>query len=209
MAGGNACPTFLMSTAIGTLDRKRLGILLVGVALLAIRLVTLFRDVPAAVVASAESVPIAERRLERMRQLAATVPGKESVLQQARAELAAREAGILKADTAAQAGAQLLDVIRKAAMLNGIDARGAEEVNRVKPLANDYGEVSVTVTFTCGIEQLVNFLAALANEPEILATNEINVLGGNDKNKNVQVRLSLSGVVPKKLVPERKGALPF
>jgi len=70
-------------------------------------------------------------------------------------------------------------------------------------------EVSVTVTFTCGIEQLVNFLAALANEPEILATNEINVLGGNDKNKNVQVRLSLSGVVPKKLVPERKGALPF
>jgi len=209
LAGGNACPTFLMSTAIGTLDRKKLGILLVGVALLATRLVTLFRDVPAAVVASAESVPIAERRLERMRQLAATVPGKEAVLQQARAELAVREAGILKADTAAQAGAQLLDVIRKAAMVNGIDARGAEEVNRVKPLANDYGEVSVTVTFNCGIEQLVNFLAALANEPQILATNEINVSGGNDKNKTVQVRLSLSGVVPKKLVPERKGALPF
>jgi hypothetical protein len=198
-----------VSVAIGTLDRKKLGILLVGLALLVIRLVTLFRDTPAAVVASAESVPIAERRLERMRQLAATVPGEEAVLQEARAELAAREAGILKADTAAQAGAQLLDVIRKAAMANGIDARGAEEVNRVKPLADDYGEVSVTVTFTCGIEQLVNLLAGLANEPQILATNEINVSGGTDKNKNVQVRLSLSGVVPKKLVPERKGALPF
>ena len=198
-----------MSVAIGALDRKKLAILLAGLALLAIRLVTLFRDTPAAVVASAESVPIAERRLERMRQLAATVPGEEAVLQQARAELTAREAGILKADTAAQAGAQLLDVIRNAAMANGIDARGAEEVNRVKPLANDYGEVSVTVTFTCGIEQLVNFLAGLANEPQILATNEINVSGGNDKNKNVQVRLSLSGVVPKKLAPERKGALPF
>jgi hypothetical protein len=198
-----------VSVAIGALDRKKLAILLVGLALLAIRLVTLFRDTPAAVVASAESVPIAERRLERMRQLAATVPGEEAVLQQARAELAAREAGILKADTAAQAGAQLLDVIRKAAMANGIDARGAEEVNRVKPLADDYGEVSVTVTFTCGIEQLVNLLAGLANEPQILATNEINVSGGTDKNKNVQVRLSLSGVVPKKLVPERKGALPF
>jgi len=198
-----------MSVAIGTLDRKKLAVLLAGLALLAFRLVTLFRDAPAPVVASAESIPIAERRLERMRLLAATVPGKEAVLKLAQAELAAREAGILKADTAAQAGAQLLDVIRKSALANGIDARGAEEVNRVKPLANDYGEVSVTVTFTCAIEQLVNFLAGLANEPQILATNEINVSGGNDKNKNVQVRLSLSGVVPKKLVPERKGALPF
>jgi len=198
-----------LSLAIGTLDRKKLAILLVGLALLVFRLAALFRDTTTPVVASAESIPIAERRLGRMRLLAAMVPGKEAVLKQARAELATRETGILKADTAAQAGAQLLDVIRRAAMANGIDARGAEEVNRVKPLANDYGEVSVTVTFACRIEQLVNFLAGLANEPQILATNEINVSGGNDKNKNVQVRLSLSGVVPKKLVPERKGALPF
>jgi len=141
-----------VSLAIGTLDRKKLAVLLAGVALLAIRLVMVFRDAPAPVVASAESIPIAERRLERMRQLAATVPGKEEVLKRAQAELSAREAGILKADTAAQAGAQLLDVIRRAALANGIDARGAEEVNRVKPLANNYGEVSVTVTFTCRIE---------------------------------------------------------
>ena len=33
--------------------------------------------------------------------------------------------------------------------------------------------------------------------------------GGNDKKKNVQVRLSLSGVVPKKLVPEKKGLAGF
>jgi hypothetical protein len=194
---------------LGSLDLKKAAVLLIGGALLLIRLVSLFKDSPAPVVASAESVPVAERRLERMRELAATVPGKEAVLKQALAELNTRETGILKADTAAQAGAQLLDVIRRVAMLNGIDARGAEEVNRVKPLANDYGEVSVTVTFTCGIEQLVNFLAALANEPQILATNEINISGGNDKNKNVQVRLSLSGVVPKKLVPEKKAISTF
>ena len=195
--------------SLGSLDFKKMAVLFIGGALLIIRLVSLFKDSPAPVVASAESVPVAERRLERMRELAATVPGKEAVLKQALAELNTRETGILKADTAAQAGAQLLDVIRRVAMLNGIDARGAEEVNRVKPLANDYGEVSVTVTFTCGIEQLVNFLAALANEPQILATNEINISGGNDKNKNVQVRLSLSGVVPKKLVPEKKAISTF
>ena len=63
----------------------------------------------------------------------------------------------------------------------------------------------MTVPFTCAIEQLVNFLAALANESAILATSEIHISGGSDKKKNLQVRLSLSGVVPRKLVPVRKG----
>jgi hypothetical protein len=190
---------------VGTLDRKKLALLVLGVALLVIRVVTLLRDTSAApVVASADSIPIAEHRLERLRQLAATVKGKAAVLKQAQAELQTREAGILKADTAAQAGAQLLDIIRRVGMADGVDVRGAEEVNRIKPLANDYGEVSVAVNFICGIEQLVNFLSALADEPQILATNEINISGGNDKNKNVQVRLSLSGVVPKKLVPDKE-----
>ena len=73
--------------------------------------------------------------------------------------------------------------------------------------ANDYGEVSVVETFTCGIEQLVNLLADLANRPQIMATNEITITGGNDKKKNVQVRLSLSGVVSKNLVPQPKKGL--
>ena len=64
----------------------------------------------------------------------------------------------------------------------------------------------MTETFNCGIEQFVNFMAALANEPQIVATNDIHITGGRDKNKNVQVRLSLSGVVPRKLVPVKKGA---
>ena len=197
-----------MSLAVGALDRRTLAMLLGGVAIILILRFGVYSDTPAPVVASSDSVPVAERRLERLRELAATVPGKETVLKQARAELAAREAGILKADTAAQAQAQLLDVIRQIASSNGIDARGAEEL-RVTPLANDYGEVSVAVTFSCAIEQLVNFLSALANEPQILATKEITVSGGNDKKKNVQVRLSLSGVVPKKLVPEKRAGVPF
>ena len=197
-----------MNFEIGTLDRRKLLILVVGVVLLAIVLVARSGDNPAPVVAAADSIPLAERRLEKLRQLAATVPGKEVVLQQARAELQSREAGILKADTAPQAQAQLMDVIRRVATANGIDARGVEEL-RVRPLANDYGEVLVAVTFTCGIEQLVNLLAALANEPQILATDEINVSGGNDKKKAVQVRLSLSGVVPKKLIPAKRGVATF
>lgn len=191
----------------GKLDRWKAAILVLGPVLILLRL-GVFQSSDAPVVAPTESIPVAEQRLERLRRMAATVPGKEAVLKQAAAELNAREAGVLKADTAAQVQAQLLDTIRQAATANNIDARGAEEL-RVQPLASDYGEVSVVETFTCGIEQLVNLLADLANRPQIMATNEISISGGNDKNKNVQVRLNLSGVVSKKLVPQKRGLASF
>ena len=190
----------------GTLDRKTLVMMVVAaVLLMAVLRYRVWGDGQAqVVVAPAESIPMAEQRLERVRQLAAMVPGKEAVLKQATAELASRETGLINADTAEQAKAQLLDVIHRVAAANGIDARGLEQ-SSVKQLANDYGEVAVGVTFTCGIEQLVNFLAAIANEPQILATNEINITGGADRKKNIVVRLSLSGVVPKRLVPAKRG----
>jgi hypothetical protein len=188
-------------------DLWKLAILVFGPVLILLRL-GVFQSSEPGVVAPTESIPLAEQRLERLRRLAATVPGKETVLKEASAELQSREAGVLKADTAAQAQAELLDTIRQAATANGIDARGAEEM-RVQPLANDYGQVSVVETFTCGIEQLVNLMADLANRPQLLATQEISISGGNDKKKNVQVRLSLSGVVSKKLVPQKKGLAEF
>jgi Tfp pilus assembly protein PilO len=195
---------------LGTIDRRTLVLLLVMLGLLVAVILRfgLSNDSASVVVAPSDSIPAAEHRLERLRQVAATVPGKEEVLKKALAELETRHAGMLNADTSAQAQAQLIQVIRRVAMANGIDARGAEEM-RVRPLANDYGEVSVTVTFSSAIEQLVNFLAALANEPQILATNEINISGGTDKKKNVQVRLGLSAVVAKKLVPAKRGLAAF
>jgi Tfp pilus assembly protein PilO len=195
---------------LGTIDRRTLVLLLVMLGLLVAVILRsgLSNNSSGVVVAPSDSIPAAEHRLERLRQVAATVPGKEEVLKKALAELDTRHAGMLKADTSPQAQAQLIEVIRRVAMANGIDARGAEEM-RVRPLANDYGEVSVTVTFSCAIEQLVNFLAALANEPQILATNEINISGGTDKKKNVQVRLGISAVVPKKLVPAKRGLAAF
>ncbi len=155
--------------------------------------------------AAADSVPLAEKRLARLRQLAATVPGKEDLVAHAKAELNDREQGVLKADTEAQAQAQLLDIMQSTAKANGIDARGMQEF-RGKALGDDYGEIWTTVAFTCGIEQLVNLLAALGNQPQIVATNEISVVGGNDKKKNVQVRLTVSAIVPRKLIPKTGAA---
>ena len=193
---------------VGTFDRRLALVLVGGLALvLAIRY-GFYRDTAAPVVEPTGSIPLAETRLQWLRQAVSKIPGKETVLKQVKADLAAREKGIVAAGTAAQAKAQLIDTIRRIATAEGIDARGAEEL-REKAITSDYGEVSVAVTFTCRIEQLVNFLSALANDPQMLATNELHIGQGNAKDKTVQVRLSVSGVVPRKLVPEKKGVTAF
>ena len=189
--------------SFGTLDRKTAILWISGVAVILILRFFVLADRSGGGVAAAESVPMAEKRLARLRQIAATVPGKETLMKQAAGELETREKGMLKAETSAQAQAQLQELLHKVGQSNGIDIRGVEEA-RIKPFGNDYGEASVTVRFTCLIEQLVNLLAALANEPELLSTNQIQITGGPDKNKAIQVRLTLSGVVSKKLALEKK-----
>ena len=192
---------------VGTLDRKNAIRLGIGVAAILILRFVVMADRNQTVVGVIDSVPAAEKRLEILRQSAATVPGKEAYLKQVTAELESREKGMLKAETGAQAQAQLAELLHATGAANGIDIRGMEDW-RVKPLGSDYGEVSVSVRFTCKIDQLVNFLAALANVPQMLSTNQIAINGTTDpKNKSIQVHLSLSGVVSKKLVPKTGSTL--
>ena len=187
----------------GTIDRKTATLWIAGVAVILILRFFVLADRSPDVVAASESAPVAEKRLERLRQIAATVPGKEVLMKQATTELESREKGMLKAETSAQAQAQLQELLHNAGAANGIDIRGSEEM-RIKPFGNDYGEASVTVRFTCLIEQLVNLLASLANQPELLSTNQIQISGSTDKSKTIQVRLTLSGVVARKLALEKK-----
>jgi hypothetical protein len=189
----------------GAIDKRLLMLLGVMVVAVAIRFATYSDNGGATVVAAVDSIPAAEKRLLRVREQAATIAAKEGLLKQVTSELQAREKGLIQADTAAQAQAMLLDTIRRLGSQNGFDARGADQFTEAKPLGDAYAMVSVTVTFTCAIEQLVNFLAMLDGQPEILSTNEINVTGTRDKGKAIQVRLGLSGVGPRKLLPPKKG----
>ena len=190
----------------GQLDRKTLLLLVGGVAaILLLRFALPGSHSAPVVAATADSIPATEKRLERLRAVALSLPAREDLLKQAETELAAREKGIMKADTAPQAQAQLIDLVQTVAKANGIDSHGVERMD-AKVVNKDYGEVSVEVAFTCAIEQLVNLLASLADQPQILSTNEIRVNGGTDKNKNIQVRLTVTALVPRKLLPEKKGS---
>ena len=197
---------------MSALTRDRKSILFVVAAVLLVAVLArygVFSGSDTAPVAAVDSVPVAEKRLELLRKKAATAPGREQALAKVKAELQEREKGIVLAATSEEARAHLLETLHGTASANGFDARGANILPQPKPLGKDYGQVSVGQDFTCGIDQLVNFLAALANQPEILATESIYIGARGDKNKSVQVRLTLSGVVPRKLVPEKKGLATF
>jgi hypothetical protein len=102
----------------------------------------------------------------------------------------------------------MMDVARRIAggQSPPLDLRAAD-VGQVRPLGADYGEVSVPLAFECRIEQLLNFLADLTAQPEMLATSALRIQSSNpkDKDKILTVRITLSGVVPRKLVPQRRG----
>ncbi|HLJ17667.1 MAG TPA: type II secretion system protein GspM [Bryobacteraceae bacterium] len=188
-------------------DRDKRALLLLGVVVLAVVIWLSFSGSGGAkVVRPADSTALAEKRLARLRQIAATVPAKQGVLKRVAAELNQREKGLLQTDTAAQAQAQLVQIVRKIGKAQSppLDVRGVE-IGQVRPLGDAYGEVSVSVSFDSGIEQLVDLLADLTAQPEIVASNEMRIAMANPKDKTLNVRLTVSGVVPKRLVPEKKG----
>jgi hypothetical protein len=165
-------------------------------------------DNTAAVVAPlGDPIALAETRLARLRETAATLPAKEAVFKKVSAELATREKGIITADTAAQAQAQIIQIIRRlgAAEIPPIEIRSTE-LTPVRPFGDSYGEASIAVQIECRIDQLVNLLAALQAESGLLATSDLRVLSSNAKEKTVAVRLAVSGVVPKRLVAEKSPA---
>jgi hypothetical protein len=91
---------------------------------------------------------------------------------------------------------------------NNIDIRGGE-FGPVRALGADYGEVVVTMSFDCRIEELVNFLADLTAQPEILSTSETRITSASAKDKIISIRLALAGVAPRKLVPVKRGLALF
>jgi Type II secretion system (T2SS), protein M subtype b len=156
---------------------------------------------------AADSVDTAQKQLTRLRQLAATVPQKEEILKGVQAELDKRESGFLTGDTAAQAQAQLLQILRRlcASSTPPIEIRNVER-GTIMPLGDSYGAVNVTIQIDCPIEQVVNLLTSLAAEPELIYTSDLGLSSKNNpREKIVSVRLGVSGVVPRTLVPGKPG----
>jgi hypothetical protein len=138
--------------------------------------------------------------------LSAGLAAQQKLTAEIARELAAREQGLIQADTPAQAQAQLLQIFRRVASRQAppIEIKTVE-MGQIRPLGADYGELTVPVTFDCRIEQLLNLLADLTAQPEIVATSDLRITAGDARQKTLNVRLTVSGVAPRRLVPEKKG----
>ena len=142
---------------------------------------------PAPVAAvNVDNIPAAELRLKRLRSIAATVPAQQEALKKAMSDLGAREKGLIQADTAAQAQAQLLQILRKIskAQTPGIDLRNSE-IGPVKAYTDSYGEVTLSLSFDARIEQLVQFLSDITAQHEIIGVNEVRMGPAAPKEKKI------------------------
>jgi hypothetical protein len=157
------------------------------------------------VVAPTDSSALAEKRLAKLRDTGATVPQKEDILKSVSAELAKRESGLIQADTAALAGAALLQILTRLCASQQIPIK-APELLPIVPLGDAYGEAIVAINIECHIDQLINLLADISAQPQLLTTTDLQVQAANAKEKTVNVRLVVGGVTPRKLVPVKPGA---
>jgi hypothetical protein len=186
-----------------TRDRRALVALAVAAAAVVIYLLTSGSGgAPTAQVVSLNSTQL-RQRLVLLRQTAAVLPAREALLKQASADLADREHGIIQAGTAAEAQSELLQTSQRLGKSNGLEVRSSDFA--APKVFGDYGIVYATVSFDCHVEQLLNFLADLTREPELIVPSEERIAAsGNAKDKMMSVRMVLAGVVAKKLIPEKK-----
>ena len=186
-------------------DRERRLLWLIAPALLLALILrfTLFSDASSSPAArNTDSIPLAQQRVARLRQLKSLVPAREAVMKQTSADLAARERGMIPGDTAAEAQAALLEAARRVGKSDQIDVHAGEL--SAPRMFGAYGLVYTAITFECHVEQLVNFLADLWRQPELMVPSEERITAGQAKQKLIAVRMVLAGVVPKKLIPDKK-----
>jgi hypothetical protein len=150
------------------------------------------------------SAEMAHARLDRLRRIVAALPAREAVMKQVSLDLASRERSVIDAATLGQAQADLIETIHRLGTREQIDIRGGD-LGAARAFG-DYRLIYATVTFTCHIEQLINFLADLGREPQAIVPAEERISpSGKPQEKFIIVRMVLAGLVDKKLVPEKKG----
>jgi len=125
-------------------------------------------------------IPLAETRLRKLARDRGHGAVEGDAAQASAAELETRERGMLKADTGAQAHALLQENCTAWARPTG--SISAAWKTRASGVGTDYGEAIVFVAILVPDRAVGKSLAQLANEPELLGTNQIQITA-TDKNK--------------------------
>jgi len=193
-------------------DKRALAILAVAAALMLVVWLWPADTGAVEVVSESGSTATLDQRLERVRRLAAEVPAKQRELERLQTELAKFEAGMIRTETGQQAQEEMLQVLRRIAsnQVPPLDFN-SEEIGQLRPIGKNsqYGEALVTVSFVGAIEQLVNLLADLTAQSELVVTEELRITPLKAKEKTLRIRLTVAGLIPRDLVPKQGGLASF
>jgi Tfp pilus assembly protein PilO len=161
--------------------------------------------------APAGSVEAAQKKLSLARTQAARLPGLEEELKKHEAALASLEKRLLTGDTGPQASANLTNAVRRLvrAQGDGVNLRNTD-LGSIRP-AGEYAEVAININVDCRIEGLLNLLADLTAQPELIAWRDLRIVSADQKTKRLNAQFTVAARGSKKLLPPasaRPGGLP-
>jgi Tfp pilus assembly protein PilO len=183
-------------------DRRALTILAVAVALFLVLQLDVFS--PSSVGAPPSSNAALET-LEQSLQLAQIQarqrPLTEAELAAAQSRLARLETRLLESEDAALAQAEMRSLVGDLLTAEGIPL-SSSSFGAVRLEQDRYAQVPLVVDFTCGIEQLVNLMASMANADQLLTTREVRMQPDKPEVKSIRVRMTVVGYLPVNRTPE-------
>ena len=183
-------------------SRERKALIALGVALvLFVILQSDFMPGPGSPSADAGTVEGVEQAFRLAQVKARRKPLVDAEAQATARALAEIEKRLLASENAALAKAEMRQLVEDLLTAEGIAMRGSRFGN-VALEGEDYAQVPLIVDFECQIEQFVNWMAAVANAPQLLSTREIQLNPGNRETKSVRVQVAVSGYLPASRTPE-------
>ena len=133
-----------------------------------------------------------EQRYLLAKQAAALRPAEADYAAELRRAIGTVESRMLRSATPALAQAEIRSLATGLLTAEGIDSPRSE-FGAAQRDDGHYEGVVLDLEFTCRIEQLVDFMAAMANARPILATRTVEITSLGSAAGQVQVRLGLEG----------------
>jgi len=154
----------------------------------------------------AGSVEQKELALRRSQRLVANAGAEGARLGAVEEHVTTLETGLLESPSASLANAEWQRLVRELADSKGLEL-GSTEFLRVQRVSPNYGLVVGRVTLRCRLDQLVDFLTALATAPRIFSLTRLRLAPiPGDAEKRINVELMVGAAVH--AMPGTKGGAP-
>ena len=153
-----------------------------------------------------EAVQEKEVELRRDRRLLAEAELEKAHLSAAQERVKALEAGLMEASSPVLADAEWQRLVAQLAQSKGIELRSSELL-RIQELGSGYSLVTGQVQFRCRLDQLVDFLVALASFPRLLSVTGLSVFASQgDPQGRLSVQVTI-GAAARTMQKPKQGAV--